>query len=153
MSANAPARNDTTSTPQTWAAKTTSQPPSDIDLSTLTPDDLLTLRPLLDALGPLRTTRNHSASGEEGEEEDEEEQEGDLESMTDEKILELMEQMDIAGQVADDLEGKLDIFLAQLEGLDEEIRAQAVVDTRGDESEDTEVEEKTGGLVDETRVD
>ncbi len=71
---------------------------SDLAFSSLTPSDRAAVQPLLDAL-----SRGDSAEGD------------DL------KVAEIMKQMDVAGEVADDLEGKLDRLLESLGKVEEEI--------------------------------
>jgi len=75
-------------------------PLSNLDLSTLTPSDRQALQPILDAL---------ALSG------------PNFEDGDDLRISELLAQMNAAGEVADDLEGKLDRLLENLGKVEEEI--------------------------------
>lgn len=78
-----------------------------IDLSTLSSAELAALKPIIDVLGGT----SGDEEGEEGEGED------DL------KIMELLQQMEAAGLVADDLEGRLDALLENLGETEREIEA------------------------------
>jgi hypothetical protein len=78
-----------------------------IDLSSLSPAELTALQPIIDAL--TNSSLNDTAG--EGDDED------DL------KIAELLQQMEAAGLVADDLEGKLDALLENLGETEREIEA------------------------------
>jgi hypothetical protein len=82
-----------------------------VDPASLSPADLAALQPILDAL----------SLGTEGESE-----EDDL------RIAELLAQMDAAGSVADDLEGKLDALLANLGETEKDLQA-ALPKTNRDE--------------------
>ena len=78
-------------------------PLASIDLSALSPSELSLLQPLLDAL-------NSSARSPDGED-----------GIGDAEIEALMAQMDVAGEVADEIEGKLDRLLENLGKVEEEI--------------------------------
>lgn len=75
---------------------------ADLDLSSLSPADMELLRPLLAAM--------NLASGAGGDEDD------------DARIGELLAQMDAAGEVADELEDKLDKLIAQLGAEEKQIQ-------------------------------
>jgi len=85
------------------SAQSTANPASTTDAS-----PLARLQPLLQALQTNGTANGSS--------------EIDTENMTDEQIEELLAQMGIAEDVADELEGKLDRFLETLGGMEGEIR-------------------------------
>jgi hypothetical protein len=110
------------SAPQTSSqtqGKTNGDTPKDITvpgidpelLASLSPADLATLQPLITAL-----TLGDDIEGED-----------DLDELdeNDPRIQELLRQMDVAGDVADDLEGKLDKLIAEL-GQEEVQMEQAV---------------------------
>ena len=92
-----------------------------IDLSSLTPAELAAVQPIIDAL-----------VGSDGQDEDEAESEDDL------KVAELLRQMDAAGMVADDLEGKLDLLLRDLGETEREFEADLPGRGGADGSEKTE---------------
>jgi hypothetical protein len=75
-------------------------PEPNLDLSNLTPQDRELLKPLIDALS--------MDGGEEGEDEEI-------------RIADILAQMDVAGEVADDIEGKLDRLLESLGKVEQEI--------------------------------
>lgn len=81
-----------------------------IDLSSLTPGELRALQPIIDALAAGSNTNDGA-------------QEGGKEEEDDLKIAELLQQMEAAGLVADDLEGKLDALLENLGETEREIEA------------------------------
>jgi hypothetical protein len=107
--AMAPTNAPDKTTPQT------SQPasqPTDKDLSSLTPQDLAMLQPILDALNL-----------------------SDTDDLDDAALHDLIKQMDVAGEVADDLEGKLDRLIGELGKVEEGILAGADTDGKGSEAE------------------
>jgi hypothetical protein len=98
-------------TPQ--SSQPTSQPKetsNDKDLSSLTPEDLAMLQPILDALNL-----------------------SDTDDLDDAALHDLIRQMDVAGDVADDLEGKLDRLIGELGKVEEGILAEADTDVKGSE--------------------
>jgi hypothetical protein len=100
-------------TPQ--SSQPTSQPKetsNDKDLSSLTPEDLAMLQPILDALNL-----------------------SDTDDLDDAALHDLIKQMDVAGDVADDLEGKLDRLIGELGKVEEGILAEAETDGKGSEAE------------------
>lgn len=98
---------------QTTPVAKTSNPLDGIDLSTLSAEDRTSLQPIIDALANSSLTAlSYTGNGADGEEYNEED---------DVRIQELLAQMDAAGEVADEIEGKLDRLLAQLGGLGQEI--------------------------------
>jgi len=99
------------------STETNSSPLEHLDLSTLTAADRKTLQPIIDALQASSISLSTNGSGDNGDGEDGKE----AEDMEDERIQDLLRQMDIAGDVADEIEGKLDRLLAELGGLGEEI--------------------------------
>lgn len=81
-------------------------------LANLSKADLEALQPIIDALS--------LGSGEDGDE-------GDLDFDEDDpRVAELLRQMDVAGDVADDLEGKLDKLIATLGG--DEVEMEKVLE-------------------------
>jgi hypothetical protein len=100
-------------TPQ--SSQPTSQPKetsNDKDLSSLTPEDLAMLQPILDALNL-----------------------SDTDDLDDAALHDLIKQMDVAGEVADDLEGKLDRLIGELGKVEEGILAEADTDGKGEKAE------------------
>lgn len=96
---NAPDKPITT-TPSTAPPKSQAkEQPTGPDLSSLTPEDLAALQPILDALNL------------------------DTDDMDDAALHDLIRQMDVAGDVADDLEGKLDRLIGELGKVEEGILA------------------------------
>ena len=84
---------------------------TDKDLSSLTPQDLAMLQPILDALNL-----------------------SDTDDLDDAALHNLIRQMDVAGDVADDLEGKLDRLIGELGKVEEGILAEADTDKDGNVS-------------------
>jgi hypothetical protein len=117
---NAPDKS--TSAPKSQPSQSTEQS-TDKDLSSLTPEDLAMLQPILDALNL-----------------------GDADDLDDAALHDLIRQMDVAGDVADDLEGKLDKLIGELGKVEEGILADTdIKDTKKD---------STGGKEEkETKVD
>jgi len=105
----------------TTASATTAQPKeSEADLSSLTPEDLAMLQPILDALNL-----------------------GDTEDLDDAALHDLIRQMDVAGDVADDLEVKLDRLIGELGKVEEGILADKDTDTdRKEKTAESAVEKK-----------
>ncbi|RSH91216.1 hypothetical protein EHS25_009515 [Saitozyma podzolica] len=111
---------------------------ADIDLSPLSPSDLAMLQPLLSALrrpttrgvpGAANADLNRNGDGPLG---------ADEETETDEyEMAQILAQMDAAGQVADELEDRLDRFI--------ELLGKQVGDAEGDEVEGDEVEVEEAG--------
>ena len=99
-----------------------------IDLSSLTPAELAAVQPIIDAL-----------VGSDGQDEDEAESEDDL------KVAELLRQMDAAGMVADDLEGKLDLLLRDLGETEREFEADLPGRGGAERAEGANRSEKTEG--------
>lgn len=100
---------------------------NEIDLSSLTPEDLALLQPLLNALNI-----------------------EDPDSLDEGSLQDILKQMDAAGEVADDLEGKLDRLIGELgkveegilEGMEPKDKAEASAKAEAAEAEETKVEEK-----------
>ncbi|ORX39735.1 hypothetical protein BD324DRAFT_678837 [Kockovaella imperatae] len=107
----------------------------DVDLSSLSPQDLEVLRPLIEALRISDPSMLPPGLGrdEDGGQGAEGEGEGDLE------IARILAQMDAAEHVADDLDGRLDKLLANLGKVEEEI-GQGPEDGKAEEG--TNVEDK-----------
>ena len=93
-------------------ASQTKEAPTDKDLSSLTPQDLAMLQPILDALNL-----------------------SDSDDLDDAALHDLIKQMDVAGDVADDLEGKLDRLIGELGKVEEGILAEADMDGKGSKAE------------------
>jgi len=93
------------------SASQTKEAPTDKDLSSLTPQDLAMLQPILDALNL-----------------------SDSDDLDDAALHDLIKQMDVAGDVADDLEGKLDRLIGELGKVEEGILAEADTDGKGSEA-------------------
>lgn len=92
----------------------------DFDLSSLTPEDLALLQPLLAALNVK-----------------------DPEDMDESSLLDILAQMDAAGDVADDLEGKLDRLIGELGKVEEGILdGMDDKDPKEDEAGEAETKEK-----------
>lgn len=95
-----------------------------LDLSSLTPEDLALLQPLLSALSMSNS---------------------DSDLLDEDALADVFKQMSAAGEVADDLEGKLDRLIGELgkveegilEGMDEDTKST----TKGNDSD----EKKSGG--------
>jgi hypothetical protein len=91
-----------------------SLPTDNIDLSSLTPEDLAMLQPLLDALNIK-----------------------DSDDLDDAALQDLLAQMDSAGDVADDLEGKLDKLIGELGSFE-----KGIVEDLGEKGGEKEDEER-----------
>lgn len=116
---NVPDKSPPSTTNPTSQSK--SQPKeTDKDLSSLTPEDLAMLQPILDALNL-----------------------GDTEDLDDAALHDLIRQMDVAGDVADDLEGKLDRLIGELGKVEEGILADTDKDGK-DEKAQSSTENKDG---------
>lgn len=111
-SASGPSSSDTTSHVENSGVAPLGIPDSlaDLDMSSLSPADMELLRPLLAAM--------NLASGAGGDEDD------------DARIGELLAQMDAAGEVADELEDKLDKLIAQLGAEEKQIQDGLPADQR-----------------------
>jgi hypothetical protein len=115
-----PPSNTSQSAPQPKEAS------NDKDLSSLTPEDLAMLQPILDALNL-----------------------SDADDLDDAALHDLIKQMDVAGEVADDLEGKLDRLIGELGKVEEGILAGADTDVKGPKAElPKDKKEGTGGKED-----
>jgi hypothetical protein len=91
-----------------------SLPTDNIDVSSLTPEDLAMLQPLLDALNIK-----------------------DSDDLDDAALQDLLAQMDSAGDVADDLEGKLDKLIGELGSFE-----KGIVEDMGEKGGEKEDEER-----------
>jgi hypothetical protein len=89
---------ESTTSEQQAAQDHSSLPLENIDLSSLTSEDLAMLQPILDALNL-----------------------GDSDDLDDAALHDILKQMDVAGDVADDLEGKLDKLIGELGKVEEGI--------------------------------
>jgi hypothetical protein len=97
-------------------------------LSTLAPSERAALQPIIDALAAGMTLDDDDAD---------EDEDGD-----DPRVQELLRQMDAAGDVADELEGKLDALIAQLGR--EEVEMGQELAAEGEEKEKAGVEGGAG---------
>jgi hypothetical protein len=89
---------ESTTSEQQASQDHSSLPLENIDLSSLTSEDLAMLQPILDALNL-----------------------GDSDDLDDAALHDILKQMDVAGDVADDLEGKLDKLIGELGKVEEGI--------------------------------
>ncbi|KAK8869936.1 hypothetical protein IAR55_000504 [Kwoniella newhampshirensis] len=115
-SSSAPSQGTAISEPAPTRSRSTTIPgiPDDIDLSSLSPEELQILQPLLSALS---LSAERQGEGDEGDEL---------------QIQSILAQLEAADGVADDLESKLDKLLETLGGVEKEIAVVGGDAERGD---------------------